>query len=85
MQLAFRQQNTPSLRPQKNHFIGWPGLSESLIQKHLPHTIATAKDHIKQEKQGLQSSSKINSITTDMDMYPPPNQPNLKSYDAIGQ
>ena len=51
--------------------------------KHLPLTIATVKGNLKQEKQGLQSTSIINSITTDMNMYPAPDEPNLKTYDAI--
>ena len=66
-----------------NHFIGWPGLSASLISKHLPLTIATAKGHIKQERQGLQSTSKANLLTHDMDMYPTPDVPNIKTHDVI--
>lgn len=67
-----------------NHFIGWPGFTESLVLKHLPLTIATAKGHLKQERQGLQSTSKANSIIDEnLDMYPPPDEPNLKTYDAI--
>ena len=60
-----------------------PELSESLILKHLPPAVTTAKGHLKHEKQGLQSTFTIYSITTDMDMYPPPDEPNFKSYDVI--
>ena len=39
-----------------NHFTTWPGLNSPLIQKHLRPSIATTKGHLKQEKQGLQST-----------------------------
>ena len=39
-----------------NHFATWPGLSSSLVAKHLPPYIATAEGHIKQERKNLQST-----------------------------
>ena len=69
-----------------NHFIGWPGLTSTLIQKHLPLTIPTIKGHLKQERQGLQSTSKSTiepQFFTNEDMYPSSDHPNIKSNDAI--
>ena len=39
-------------------FTSWPGLTAKLIQKHLPPSIATAKGHLDQEQQNLQSTTK---------------------------
>ena len=43
-----------------NHFTSWPGLTPTLITKNLPPVLATAKGHLHQEKQNLQST-KISS------------------------
>ena len=40
------------------HFLSWDGLSEELINKHLPVVEATVLGHQKQEKQGLQSTTR---------------------------
>ena len=42
----------------KGHFLSWPGLTTSLVKKHLPRSIFTAKGHMNQERQNLQSTSK---------------------------
>ena len=42
----------------KGHFITWPGLTPSLIQKYLPPSISTAKGHLNQEMKNLQSTKK---------------------------
>ena len=39
----------------------WPSLTTELISKHLEHKIYTAKGHISQERQGLQSTAATNS------------------------
>ena len=39
-----------------NHFSTWPGLTSELITKHLPMSIATAKGHLNQERQNIQST-----------------------------
>ena len=39
-----------------NHFTSWPGLTPLLISKNLPPVLATAKGHLNQEKQNLQST-----------------------------
>ena len=41
------------------HLITWPGLTEGLVKKHLGPCLATAKGHIHQERQNLQST-KVN-------------------------
>ena len=38
------------------HFNTWPGLSRNLMKKHLPPSIASAKGHLNQERQGIQST-----------------------------
>ena len=71
----------------KNIFLTtFPGLTEKLIDKHLPLSIATELGHLRQEKQHLQSTSKLTlpvsnllqpstvssaSPASDDDLYPP--------------
>ena len=67
---------------QNNHFTTWPGLTVSLVRKHLSPSIATAKGHLKQERQGLQST-KAPPPSTDDDFFPLSPEPNIKSNQAI--
>ena len=62
----------------KNFLSSFPGLTESLINKHLPHSIATELGHLRQEKQHLQSTSQQHS--TDADFFPAKEQ---KTNDVI--
>ena len=69
-----------------NNFIGWPGLTPDLVNKHLSNTIATTKGHIRQEQQGLQSTSKSlphQHTKHYSDMNPLSDIPNIKTHDAI--
>ena len=68
-----------------NHFITWPGLTQQLIQKHLPPSIDTAKGHIKQEFKGLQSTKPSippNSLTT-IDFFPESDVPNVRTHSVV--
>ena len=38
------------------HFTSWPGLTSQLIVKNLPPILATAKGHLCQERQNIQST-----------------------------
>ena len=42
----------------KGHFLSWPGLTPSLITRHLPPSTFTAKGHMNQEQKHLQSTKK---------------------------
>ena len=42
----------------RGYFITWPGLTSTLVRKHLPKDIATYKGHLKQERKGLRSTKK---------------------------
>ena len=53
----------------RNHLITWPGLTPKLITKHLTPSIATAKSHLNQERQGLQSTKSPSSFAFE-DMRP---------------
>ena len=44
-------------------FATFPGLSPSLISKHLPRSIATSKGHLKQLRKNLRSTKSLNSTT----------------------
>lgn len=44
---------------ENGNFISWPGLTANLVRKHLPPSIATARGHIRQEYQGLQSTKPL--------------------------
>ena len=48
---------------QNGNFTMWPGLTPSLIAKHLLPSIATGKGHMKQEQQRLQSTRLESTIT----------------------
>ena len=51
------------------YFTTWPGLTTDLVKKHLPKSLASAKGHLRQERQGLRSTQKttqpssVNSTT----------------------
>ena len=45
---------------ENNPFSTWPGLDCNLVSKHLRSKIATAKGHLNQERQGLQSTKQHN-------------------------
>lgn len=64
----------------KNHFATWPGLTAELVTKYLPPTIATAKGHLKQERQGLQSTKQPPSF--DESSFPLPTN-NKKTNDLV--
>ena len=44
----------------KNHFPTWPGLTSSLVTKHLPPSAATIRGHIHKQRQSLQSTKSNN-------------------------
>ena len=44
-----------------NHLTTWPGLSAKLITKNLPPVLATAKGHLNQERQNIQSTKPAKS------------------------
>ena len=53
----------------RNQLITWPGLTPKLITKYLTPTIATAKGHLNQERQGLQSTKSTSNFAPE-DMLP---------------
>ena len=53
----------------KNFLSSFPGLTEGLIKKHLPTSTATELEHLRQEKQHLQSTS--NNLPIDTVCFPP--------------
>jgi hypothetical protein len=59
------------------NFITWPGLDAKLIHKHLPDSIATAKGHLDQEQQNLQSTKEPTVSTSDEDFFPTSPEPTV--------
>jgi hypothetical protein len=49
---------------QCGHFKSWPGLTMTLITKHLAKSLATSKGHLRMEQQNIQSTK----ITTNLDL-----------------
>ena len=45
-----------------NHFVTWPGLEAHLVHKHLNKCVHTVKGHLKQERQGLQSTDSTHRL-----------------------
>jgi hypothetical protein len=41
---------------QKEHYATWPGLTDDLIRKHLPKSVATVKGHLDQQRQNIRST-----------------------------
>ena len=74
----------------KGFFATFPGLTTTLVNKHLPLSISTAKGHLKKSRQGVQSTSKHKStdveeqIMTALDYPDRPNaQTNLVTFKTI--
>lgn len=79
------------------HLITWPGLTQELLTKGLPQSEATAKGHMKQQRQNLQSTKTLlqQAISTSMsseqvkvedeekDYFPEPDTPNVKSHAVV--
>jgi hypothetical protein len=83
----------------KGHFVTWPGLTASLVRKHLPKSIPTSKGHLDQQRKGIrttkpQPDKPISSAptTNGTDTTPQSENPNLRthyiyarSYDVTGE
>jgi hypothetical protein len=52
------------------NFITWPGLDATSIHKYLPDSVATAKGHLDQEQQNLQSTKTKVSTSVQEDFFP---------------
>jgi hypothetical protein len=62
---AFSPQYSTFLRAiRRKHFDSWPGLTMTLITKHLQKSLATSKGHLRMKQQNIQSTK----ITTDLDL-----------------
>ena len=62
----------------KEHLLSWPGLTTSLISKHLPKQVATSKGHLDQEFKNIRSTKNISPYDKgdpDDDIEPPPRTP----------
>ena len=44
-------------------FTTWPGLTSALVRKHFPKSVATAKGHLRQDQQNLQSTRNASPTT----------------------
>ena len=88
---AFSPAKDTLIKAIKNHhFKSWPGLTVKLVRKSLPDSTATAKGHLNQERQGLQSTKSqtslppdTQSISDDDDMFPLSDTPNLKQHQVV--
>ncbi len=49
---------------ERAHFESWPGLTTSLVTKHLAKSLATSKGHLRTKQKNIQSTK----ITSDLDM-----------------
>ena len=59
-----------------NYFTTWPGMTTSLISKHLPKSVASSKGHLDQEKTNLQST-KIEDL--DVEEIPTQERNNIRT------
>ena len=63
-----------------NHFIGWSGIDDTSVKRLLSETMATAKGHLDQEQQHLQTTK---HTTHDDDAFPPTTPPTIKAYNTF--
>jgi hypothetical protein len=67
---------------QRNHFKSWPGLTASLVTKHLAKSRATSKGHLRMEQKNVQST-KITAnlpIATSLDFSPSQEPNNIRTH-----
>lgn len=65
------------------NFATWPGLTEKLVTKFLAPSIATARGHMKQERQHLQSTKNSKPIVYDDNFFPDSDIPNIRTDDVL--
>mgnify|MGYP003333570057 CR=1 FL=1 len=63
-----------------NHFIEWLGIDDTSVKRLLSETMATAKGHLDQEQQHLQTTK---HTTHDDDAFPPTMPPTIKAYNTF--
>jgi hypothetical protein len=79
---AFSPQYSTFLRAiRHNHFDSWPGLTTTLITKHLKKSLATSKGHLRMEQQNIQSTKiAINlDLATSLNIIPTQEPNNLRT------
>jgi hypothetical protein len=80
---AFSPQYSTFLRALRhNHFNSWPGLTTTLITKHLKKSLATSKGHLRMEQQQVIQSTKITTdldLATSLDIIPTQEPNNLRT------
>ena len=63
------------------YFAIWPGLTSELVRKHLPKLLATAKGHLKQDRQNIRSTKP--SIATAPLVLPIQHAPPARSHQVF--
>jgi hypothetical protein len=58
----------------KGFYNTWPGLTSTLVRKHLPKALATVMGHLHMQRQGVRSTT-TNPPVTDYDVVLPPHDP----------
>jgi hypothetical protein len=64
------------------NFISWPGIDSLSIDKHLPKIIASAKGHLEQEQNNLQSTKTTIATDDEDDFFPTSETHNIKTFEA---
>ncbi len=68
----------------RGHFSSWPGLTISLINKHLTKSIATSTGHLRMQFQNLHSTkTKYEANTSALDIAPIQEPSNLRTHNAF--
>jgi hypothetical protein len=70
---------------QKGHFDSWPGLTPSLVTRHLRKSLATSKGHLRMQQKNLQSTKPITAalpIAVSLD-FDPSQEPNNARTHAV--
>jgi hypothetical protein len=68
---------------QKGHFDSWPGLTPSLVTRHLSKSLATSKGHLRMQQKNLQSTKPITAslpIATSLDVKPTQEHQNARTH-----
>ena len=70
-----------------NYLVTFPGLTESLIRKHLPKSLATSQGHLKAQQKNIQSTKTVLDepipLSTSLDIAPAQEPSNPKTHNVF--
>jgi hypothetical protein len=67
---------------ERSHFASWPGLTTSLVKKHLAKSLSTSKGHLRMQQKNIQSTKLTSNLDmpTSLDFSPSQEPQNLRTH-----